>query len=329
VPRETMPNLKDFDYYEQKAQTGTATNGLWVGSTYMVAGVHTHASKPGLYLEGTDAAPIIISNTVVVPGDVVIKGKITGQGTLYVGGNLYIAGDLTYKNGPNWNTPPETMSPAQRDQWVANNRNKDLVGFAVRESILAGDVASSDWKSKCYDAATYGLKNVGSELNLGRDGILHTGDDGIPFDHHDGTPPSAWYDADEDGVKDGNYDYTSQLTMTSARAQGIAYFPTNSNGTVKAYKDVASNTMNLLDGVFYTNHAAAMRLARNNALIHGVVVSRDEAIIFSNSIKFIYDSRIHSRYNKDPNVFVDLGLPVADVLSLSLFTELPPDVANL
>src|SRR6185295_4521632 len=98
-------------------------------------------------------------------------------------------------------------------------------------------------------------------------------------------------------------------------------------GVPDGFNTVASNNMNLLDGIFYTNHAAAMRLANNNALFHGVVISRDEAIVFTSSCNFVYDSRIHSRYNKDPNRYIDLGLPVAGVLAMSGFSELAPDPA--
>ena len=328
VPRLSMPNLKDLSYYEAKALVNTATNGLWVGTTQVVAGVHTDAAQPGLYLVGTDSQPIVISNTVVVEGDVVIQGKMTGHGTLYVGGNLYISGNLTYKNGPNWTAPPETMAPAQRDQWVIDNENKDLIGLAVRGSILAGDVTSSDWKSWCFDNAAFGLSTVGDETHLGADGIAHTGDDNIPFLHADGTI-STGYDADGDGVIQGNFNYNTQLNMTSARAAKIAGYPAGNDGSPVPYNTVASNDMNLLDAIFYTNHAAAMRLARANAVFHGIVVSRNEAIVFNNHCTFNYDSRVHSRYNKDPNRFVDLGLPVAGIVRLDKFAELPPDRSNL
>jgi hypothetical protein len=220
------------------------------------------------------------------------------------------------------------MPPSQRDQWVVDNKEKDLVAFAVREAILGGDVNSSNWKTYCYDAAAYGLNNVGNEANLGADGILHTGDDGIPYRHADGSM-SAWYDADDDGWMDGHYDYNTELTMTTARANLIANYPTDEHGVLLPFSSVATIYMNLLDGIFYTNHAAAMRLALANTIFHGSVISRDEAIVFSRTLKMFYDSRVHSRYNKNPNVFVDLGLPVADVISLNDFTELPPLAAGL
>ena len=117
--------------------------------------------------------------------------------------------------------------------------------------------------------------------------------------------------------------------MTTSRAGLIANYPTDISGVPLPFSSVATINMNLLDGIFYTNHAAAMRLALANAIFHGIVVSRDDAIVFSSTLKMFYDSRVHSRYNKNPNVFVDLGLPVADVISLNDFTELPPLTAGL
>lgn len=322
VARLNMPNLKDLTYYQQKA---IAANGrLYQGATLLVTAVHNNASQPGLYLEGTTAAPIQINGPVVIPGDVIIKGKITGKGTLYVGGNLYIAGDVTYVNAPNWGTAPEPMPATQRDQWVDTNKNRDLVGFAVRESIFAGDVNSSVWKSACYDASVYGLKYVGNESQLGADGIADTGDDGISYDHDgDGDLDGASFDADGDGVVDSASNYDTQIKMTTTRASKINRYPLTS-GVPADFSTKASNDMNTLDGIFYTNHAAAMRLAKNDALIRGLVASRDEAIIFNNTLKFFYDSRVHSRYNKDPNRFVDLGLPIAGLIRQETFAELAP-----
>ena len=329
VPRVQMPNLKDFSYYESKALANTSINGLWVDGTQVVFGVHTNSSQPGLNLIGTDSQPIVISNTVVIPGDVIIQGKITGHGTLYVGGNLYVAGDLTYKNGPNWSSAPETMSTTNRDQWVSNNQSKDLIAFAVRGSILAGDVNSPEWKSYCFDPAGYGLAHVGDESHLGADGIAGTPDDNIPYLHSDGTSSTS-YDADGNGVINAAYNYDTDITMTDNRAAQIQGYPMAGNsGNPKNYNTLASNNMNKLDAIFYTNHAAAMRLANNNAVFHGVIISRDEAIIFNSTCEFDYDSRVHSRYNKDPNRYVDLDLPVAAPLSLSNFTEVAPDSSNL
>ena len=328
VSRLAMPNLQDFSYYKGKAMANTAANGIWVGGSQVVAGVHDDAATPGLYLVGTDAQPIVISNTVVVMGDVVLKGKITGKGTLYVGGNLYIAGDVTYKNGPDWSQPPETLAASDRDAWVSANQGTDLVGMAVRGSIFAGDVTSSDWIANCYNPPGYGLANVGDESHLGQDGIAGTPDDNIPFLHSDGTM-STWFDADGNGIVNSSYNYNTDINMTPTRASAIAGYPVDTSGAPVSYNAVASNNMNQLDAIFYTNHAAAMRLADNDAVFHGVIVSRDEAIIFNNTLKFFYDSRVNSRYNQDPNRYIDLGLPVALRLSVNGFTELAPNSTGL
>ncbi len=325
-PRLKMPNLLDFSYYKTKAQNDKGK--LYVGTNLIVNAVHTNATKPGLYLIGTVSNPIIINGPVVIPGDVIIKGVISGIGTMYVGSNLYVAGDLTYLNGPDFSTPPATMSATNRDTWVANavNAKKDLVAFAVRESILGGAVNSSEWKSRCYDPTGYGLKYVGNEANLGQDGIANTPDDGVAYldTNGDGKPDSAWYDADGDGTKDSAYNYDTQLKVTSTRADKIFNYPTNSSGTVLSYDSVSTNNMNTAHGVFYCNHALAMRLGKNNASFQGAVICRDEAIIFTSTAKFRYDCRIHSRYSNDPNRYIDLGLPVANKVAVRFFEELPP-----
>ena len=325
VPRVPMPNLLDFSYYAQKA---TNQGGqLWVGSTLVVNAVQSDTNQPGLYLAGTTSNPIKINGPVVVPGDVVIKGPITGEGTLYIGGNLYIAGDVTYLNGPSFTTPPSTMSQSDRDTWVntAVAAGKDLVGFAVRGSILGGAVNSSTWQTYCYSASGYGLRNVGDESNLGPDGIAGTPDDGTIYldTNGDGVPDSAWYDADGNGVANANYNYASDIQMTTARANKILNYPTTS-GNPTDYNSVATANMNRLDGVYYCNHAAAMYLATANGAWNGSIISRNEAIVYTSSLKLVYDPRVHSHYCTDPNRFIDLGLPVAVRVRLQSFTEIKP-----
>jgi Tfp pilus assembly protein PilX len=331
TPRLTMPNLSSVSNYAAIAQSSTATNGIWIGSTQVVFGVQTNSAKPGLYLVGTAANPIVISNTVVVPGDVVIKGQMTGQGTLYVGGNLYIAGDLAYANGPDFSTPPETMSATNRDAWVAANQSKDLIAFGVRSNIYAGDVTSAEWLDWCF-YPSWGLANLGDESQLGADGIAGTPDDGIPFLHPDGTM-SAWYDADGDGIMEGNANFANDINMSSARAASISGYPTNNDGSMAAYNSVASNNMGLLDGIFYSNHTLATLLlgsnGSGNVVFNGSAVIRNDDIIYGNTCVFNYDSRIHSRYNTNPNKYINLGLPIANLISLSGFTELPPNPNNL
>ena len=325
VPRSKMPNLADFTQYEQAA---VAEGGaLYVGAEKMVDAVHNNPSQPGLFLEGTDAEPIRLDGPVVIAGDVVIKGMVTGIGTLYVGGNLYLAGDINYVNGPDFSTPPGGMPLDQQNQWVADAiaQEKDLAVFAVRESVLAGDVNSSSWRSRCYNPSTYGLRNVGGEASLGADGIAHTPDDGIPYldTDGDGNPDTAWYDADGDGEIDLNYDYANDLQMTDSRANAIYNYPMQGNNP-RPYSNLATSDMNTMNGVYYTNHAMALHMRRSGFQLNGSAICRDEAIIYSGSATYRYDPRVHSRYASYPEHFIDLQLPVANLVRIESLQEIDP-----
>jgi hypothetical protein len=328
APRVAMPNLLNFSNYIAAAMSDPTKNGIWLGSTQIVAGVQNDPTQTGLYLASRPGQPITINGTVVIPGDLVIKGTITGKGTLYVGGDLYIADNISYANGPSFSPPPETLAPAMRDQWVQQSMTNDLVGFAVKGSIFAGDVTDSDWINWCYWYPGSGLAYVGDESHLGVDGIADTPDDNIPFLHPDGTM-STWYDADGDGKVQGNYKYSTDINMNSARASKILGYPTDDDGNPLPYKSVATDNMGTLDGIFYTDHAAAMRLARSTSVFHGAIISRNEQIVYQSHLNLNYDSRVHSRYHNNPNQFINLGLPWGNALQVNNFVELPPITTNL
>ncbi len=96
--------------------------------------------------------------------------------------------------------------------------------------------------------------------------------------------------------------------MGSARAALILNYPTNTSGYLP-YSSVASDNLGTLQGIFYTDQAVAMRLDQSQATIDGVIVSRNEQIVFSQYMNFIYDSRVNSRYNSNPNTYINIGLP--------------------
>jgi hypothetical protein len=79
-----------------------------------------------------------------------------------------------------------------------------------------------------------------------------------------------------------------------------------------------------LQGIFYTDHAAAMREEQDYASINGVIVSRNEQMVFQYYLTLTYDSRVNSRYNNNPNQFINLGLPWGKPLQVSSFVELAP-----
>lgn len=327
APRVIMPNLLNFTNYTATALANTASNGLWLGTNQIIYGVQTNTSQPGLYIVGTAANPIKIMGTVVVPGDVVISGYVTGRGTLYVQSNLYVAGDINYVHGPDFTALPETESSSDRDAWVSQYQTNDLVAYAVQGSILAGDVTNPDWINYCYDYPGSGLQYVGDESHLGADGIAGTPDDNIPFLHPDGAM-STWYDADGNGKTNANYNYDADINMTSNRASQILDYPTSSNSPV-AYSSVATDNMGTLNGIFYTDHAAAMRLANSDSYINGVIVSRNEQIVYQSTLKLVYDSRVNSRYHNNPNQYINLGLPWGKPIQINSYAELSPESNNL
>lgn len=330
-PRVKMPNLMDLSYYESVCNGTLSQNG-----TTLVSGVHgDDESQSGIYLKGTSDDPIDLDGSVVIRGNCIIEGEFTGQGVLYVGGNLYVADNVEYNNGPDYSTAPETMGTDTRDEWVDNNMDKDLIGYAVRGTVLVGEVNSSGWKNRCYNPSPYGLRHIGDESNLGADGINGTPDDGVDYldTDNDGSPDSAWYDADGDGIIDDNYSYSSDIYLSDSKLNDIMNYPTDEDGDLVNYNDVASGYQNKWEGLYYTNHAFALYTRSGPDRFNGGLICRDEAIIFSNSINFKYDSRIHSRYQRkyfegDPNRIIDLGLPMSEDVRILDRYEIAPTAIN-
>ncbi|MBE7465799.1 MAG: hypothetical protein HS116_20180 [Planctomycetes bacterium] len=102
-----------------------------------------------LALIGTPQQPIVISGPVVITGDLVIKGTVKGQGTFYVGRNTHAAGDVVYSDPPTFRNPSNTNNATNiNNPNIAatheTNHDKDLVGFAVKGSIVLGQYNRTD-----------------------------------------------------------------------------------------------------------------------------------------------------------------------------------------
>jgi len=300
-----MPNLNNLSYYENKAKTN--------GGSVVIDGVTLinnvfgdDAGESGnIVLIGTSSKPIEISGTVVIRGDVIIKGVIKGQGTIYAGRNIYVANDITYKNPPS-SARPVSGDPEAVDAWVSANIAKDLVGFAARESVVLGDYTGTTggpWSASSY------LFNMGNE-DVGRDGIPDTNDTG-----EDNRIFEAQYeDLDGDGVKDNNYSWPAIQTQTSVK--NFANCPSG----VNSFGSIATNNVSHFDGIFYTNHAFAGKVG-NGATINGAVISKDEAIIYSNTLTINYDERVHSRYSTGQSRLIDVGLPFSKKVKIIRWWE--------
>jgi hypothetical protein len=320
APRLPMPNLQRFEIYHDLA---ARSEGTLRAGKFRIKGVHNNETQPGLYLTGTSEDPVEIQGSVIVPGDVVLSGVITGTGTLFVGGNLYIAGDIQYARPADYSKLP-AANLADEGNWVTNawKEKKDLICFAIKESIYGGQVNSYDWKRYCYNAAEHGLKFLGDEADLGEDGIANTADDRIPFEQLDGTFSTA-NDVDEDGVIDRGYDYEHGIKVTAKRAATIFGYPTDEKGKLVDYMALSTNKFNRIDGVYYSSHAIALRSTKTGLIWNGAIVARDEALVFSRNGYFTYDPRMHSRYQHlaKAETKVALALPAGSRIQLQQFEE--------
>ncbi len=86
------------------------------------------------------------------------------------------------------------------------------------------------------------------------------------------------------------------------------------------FSDVATNYISRVDGVFYTNHAFAGRTGYG-VHFNGAIISKDEAIIYRNTIVINYDERINSRYTTGLNRLIDLNLPVTKKVEIVRWWE--------
>jgi len=308
IDRVEMPNLYNVDYYVNMAEEKGGS--LMVGSDLVIDKVH----EGNLYLEGTDANPIRIDGPVVVTGNVIIKGKVTGQGTIYAGRNIYIAGDITYVNPPDYAEYKSIQQTNPRDydakrDWVDENKDKDLLVLAATENIWFGDYTKYYyWQYYVWNNSEWGLKYKGDE-HVGADGIPGTDDDDIPYDHDNDpdTPPTTWYDIDGDGEVDDNYNWDVDVVVGDLSTYNR--YPTDGYGKPIPYSNVCQDSIQNVYAVGYTNHAYAGM--GNRIKIYGALITKDEAVVSWGNVSFVYDERLHSRYNLDPNRFVDLGIPPA------------------
>ncbi|MFH1239014.1 MAG: hypothetical protein V1653_02765 [bacterium] len=307
VAKVEMPNLQDLSYYETKAIASSGT--ITINGSTIISGIYgDDAGETGnIVLVGTSSNPIEINETVVIRGDLVIKGKVEGQGTIYVGRNAYIADNIDYKNAPS-SPRPASENPSVVDNWVQANKDKAFLAIAAKENIIMGDYTKTSGSDRWY--ANLWLFSMGSE-DVGQDGIPDTGDTG----EDDGIFTPVYEDLDGDGVMDDDYNWADVQTQADITTFG------NLPGGVTSFSDLASNSINKIEGLYYTNHAFAGRTG-NAMQFNGSIVSKDEAIIYRNNITFNYDERANSRYNTDPNRFVDLGLPSTQRIQIIEWREI-------
>jgi hypothetical protein len=321
-PPVPMPNLSDLTQYEANAlhEGGYITIG---GSTVTNAVYGDEAGeKQNLYLEGTDANPIVLHGPVVVRGNLIIKGKVTGKGAIYTGGNAYVPDSIRYVNPPA-SARPANNSQAATEAWLTANWNSDFLGLFSKKNIVVGDFTDSTWQFYeawwMSDAMNLSKEDSGADniphTRAGKDGIMNTADDDvlegdnvftiehytaqddalglIPPGKHVGDPiPGTGEDIDGNGVYDGTATLSDVIL-------NVPMNTTNFGGNIPAagvadYHTISSMSAYNLDAVFYTNHSFCYTvLGGNSAKINGALVSRNEDIVYGTPTCDInYDCRL-------------------------------------
>ncbi|MBN1522162.1 MAG: hypothetical protein JW928_06485, partial [Candidatus Aureabacteria bacterium] len=309
-----MPNLYQLQFYRDLA---TEKQGkIWVGraedgptaENTIVNGIYGDEEGEGKHLilasQGVNEI-IHIDGPVVIEGNVIIRGKITGKGCIYSGKNIYLAGDVEYNNPADYDGRPWNKTNASYEseirQWVEDNRDADLVGFAAQENIVAGNWTKTTWHPMQYQSM---WENWGAE-DAGHDGIPHTNDTG----EGDGSWEQSYEDIDEDGVYDDNYSYNVDIVPSDESGTPLEYEDFDNRPNWANNFNAVHQHINIksLDGIYYTNHI--MAAGTQQFQFHGALVSRDEAIVYSSYLNFHYDDRIHSRFRDYDNYDIIIDIP--------------------
>jgi Tfp pilus assembly protein PilX len=231
----------------------------------------THTTDGPIFLFGTPENPIQLDGPVVVRGDVVIAGYVEGQGTIYTERNVHIVGDLIYTNPPDWDhsegADPETSGPSG---------DEDFLGIAAQGNVILGDYTnSSDW----YNNVKNYLKPPFTTPYTDQDGSTHSGD----YTQVDG--------AKLDGTQRRSY----ESTFSNAEFQAMVQMAMALFGHDHKPRQI--------DALTYTNHLFGGRV--NSCNFNGAIMSRDEAIVYSNWVNLNYDYRAKAEGEN----YIDIDLP--------------------
>lgn len=291
-----MPFLGDLEGYRTLAsnmggtikQNGkTLVEGSYSGAgpSGLVAG----ADKGCLVLDGT-VKPIEISGPVVVDGDVIIKGTVKGQGVIYAGRNVHIVGDVTYGDAPAWPKPD-----TKPDQTVKSNAGKDMLGLVAKGNIVLGNYTDPAWltATKPYITPPF-VKAYDCDITDSSIGYNSTfnGD----------------YTAPDSGNK-VNYTYNSKTKKYDPSGTTARKYYESMVGDQKVKDAIQATAITRVDAVLFNNHAVMGRVGQ--CQFNGALVSRDEGIIYTTSVKFNWDIRLGARSPDGLNFFIFLPMSVA------------------
>ena len=287
----------------------TSANNGTINAHYNGAGPSGNvnlADKGALVLEGTQTNPIRINGPVVIDSDVVIKDYVTGQGTIYSGRNIHIVGNIQYLHPPNWNHPDQNP-----DATTAVNNTKDILGLAAKGNIVMGDYTSSSWLGDARSGLQYYMKSGPYVQQY----ICDESDKNIGYPR---TTQYGW--TSNESKFCGDYtqkDGGNTLAVTSTRSGNSTVYSLSNAKTRTYYQSVChpnlitklsqnSSTITQIDAVMYNNHGIFGRLGA--CTINGSLVCRNEAMIYTTSLKINWDHRLYSG-NAD-SALSRMGLPM-------------------
>ena len=265
-------------------------------------------------LIGTAAQPIRVTGPVVITNDLVIKGVISGQGTIYTGRNVNVVGDVTYAAPPAWKQNDATFTAD-----LAANNTKDMVGFAVKGSVILGQyyhMARSDKSSASgmYDNGD----SWGSAASYFKSGFQNSTTQAYQTDPTDAA--IGYYNTT---TKSFGGDYTvadggTRFDSTDFKKK-IARNYYESSFSDEYIQSIAGTKPGKIQGLFYTNHLFGGRPSNFEML--GSMVARDEGIVFDGHCYFNYDPRSSSLPTVGSRV--NIFLPPTSGYRVWLWEEVP------
>lgn len=294
-----MPYISDLSIYKAIAQEEHGK--ILQGSTVLIdavfdgtgpSGVADAADKGCIILEGTSSSPIVLNGTVVVEGDVLIKGYVTGQGVIYAGRNIHILGDVRYKNPPSWPKPDNNPTAT-----ATANLSKDMLGLAAKGNIVIGNYTPT---STGWGTSNEWLEGIRSYITPSFVPAYTCDPSDVDIGYGTASNPtfSGDYTKNDGGEKvkiTEKYLYNSRgrVIGTTNVVESVSrkYYESSVADSVIASK--ASNSASRIDAVLYNNHAIMGHIGA--CTFNGSLVCRDEALLYSGSLRINWDIRLGSR----------------------------------
>lgn len=276
----TMPKLGDLTRFLALAESTGGT--IEQDGDVLVDGVlgDDPGEEQNIVLVGTKHDPIEVSGAVVVMNDVVIKGYVTGQGTIYAGRNIHIVGDVKYANAPEWEKPLDDAAAA-----AEHNLESDLLGLASRGSIVVGNYTDFWWRIR---VGTYIQPPFTAPY------VVDEADDAVGY--------VSYYDGDGRPVFDGDYTAYDGGLKDDGVGGTVSRRYYESSLDDDTVDDAADHEVKRIDAILFTNHLIAGEMGRTT--INGLLVARDEAILFDSVFTVNQDQRTRSAGAEYLDVFL-------------------------